>query len=120
MILNKRAMGSWLSARLEVKKWVENQEVSGNCRKTCSLSDMFQRTAFWWLDELAYSNQSLFPHLPWPFFLPADVSSTRPALINASRATVLMSANLLGPSFWPPYHRVTTTIQSHKSISCIR
>lgn len=50
-------------------------------------------------------------HLPCPFFLAAvDGSFTMPALTKASLAAALMSANLLGPSFWPPYQRVTTTM----------
>ena len=66
-----------------------------------------------------------FPHLPPPFFFPlasdpAAASSTNPARTNASLAAALISANRLGPSFCPPYQRVTTTITFQRSISCIR
>src|SRR5699024_5513043 len=47
-------------------------------------------------------------------------SATIPALTNPSLAAAFMTANRLGPSFTPPYHRVTTTMASHSSITCIR
>lgn len=55
-----------------------------------------------------------------PFFFSFSFSTTMPARTNPSLAAALMTANLLGPSFTPPYHLVTTTMASQISISCIR
>ncbi|KAK4137536.1 hypothetical protein BT67DRAFT_431804 [Trichocladium antarcticum] len=50
----------------------------------------------------------------------APATPTNPAVTKASRAAWLISANRRGPSFCPPYHRVTMTMVSHRSMSCIR
>lgn len=54
------------------------------------------------------------------FLFDESASWTNPALTNASLATPLMMPNRAGPSFCPPYHRVTTTITFQRSIICIR
>src|SRR5271170_4381207 len=74
-------------------------------------------------DQIEIPPDHLFPFFFPPFSFSCALSSsvfTNPPLTKASLATLLIMRNLSGPSFVPPYQRVTTTTTFQTSISCMR